>query len=78
MELQIFIHIVNVVEYILYNARNNPLIEMIIEITLKENIVTVKLRKPQTLRITWGKFIVVGPIRGKVKPQEKTTNHKLK
>ena len=36
VELQIFIHIVDVIEDILYNSRNNPLVDWIIKMTLKE------------------------------------------
>ena len=36
VELQIFIHIVDVIEDILYNSRNNPLVDRIIKMTLKD------------------------------------------
>lgn len=36
MELQIFIHVINVIKYILYNARNDSLIDWIIKVTLQE------------------------------------------
>ena len=36
VKLQIFIHVVDVIEDILYNSRNNPLVDWIIKMTLKE------------------------------------------
>ena len=35
MKLQIFIHVINVIKYILHNARNDSLINWIIKATLQ-------------------------------------------